>query len=176
MAKNKKLKALIQLIDIDKDKVINLSKNEPIKLKLIVDDIVDNEKQPIKEEETHDNHTMKNYIDNLQNDKVYYDKFGIMQNLNTSDIPYSQLSNNQSQQLGIYNNSFTNKWTNDYVLLDTDKWRPPCITYKCNYKKDVSPSLTKGYPVNVKDFDISRRIMQADNINVDYIKERLNQV
>ena len=53
------------------------------------------------------------------------------------------------------------KWSNDYTILNTDKWtvpmyRPPvCIsTNKCK----VCPSATDGYPVGLKDWDNSRKV------------------
>lgn len=64
-----------------------------------------------------------------------------------------------------------------YSFLPPEKWfpinpHPPvCST---NKKCDVCPYMTTGYPVDIKEWNESRRITQPDNINVDYIKDKLN--
>jgi len=47
--------------------------------------------------------------------------------------------------------------------------------YKCKVEKQcpVCPSLTKGYPVRVKEFDLARKILPPDVINEEYIREKL---
>lgn len=62
-------------------------------------------------------------------------------------------------------------------FLPPDKWYPTpphppvCVAEK---KCPVCPITTIGTPVDVKEWDQSRRITPADNINVKYIKEKLN--
>ena len=94
-----------------------------------------------------------------------------------NDMKYSMYTPKQHEQLGTYDSTFTNKWDNDYVLLNTDKWRPLIghSLYKCKTEKPsiVCPNLTKGYPVKLKDFNIARKVLQPDNINEDYIREKL---
>lgn len=48
---------------------------------------------------------------------------------------------------------------------------PVCVSEK---RCQVCPVTTIGTPVDVKEWHQSRRITPADNINVDYIKEKLN--
>ena len=93
-------------------------------------------------------------------------------------MKYSLYNPSQLEKLGTYDMSFSNKWNNDYVLLNTDKWRPPINNqiYKCkadNYN-NVNPYLTKGYPVKLKDFNIARKILPPDIININYINDKLN--
>jgi hypothetical protein len=47
--------------------------------------------------------------------------------------------------------------------------------YKCKteQKCQVCPTLTKGYPLNLKEFNNARKIMPPDIINLDYINEKL---
>ena len=94
-------------------------------------------------------------------------------------MKYSIFTPEQHQQLGSYDQSFNNQWDNDYVLLNTDKWRPKINheTYKCKTENNckICPNTTSGYPVNLKDFNIVKKIIPPDNINVEYIKEILNK-
>lgn len=95
-----------------------------------------------------------------------------------SDMGYAQLSLAQMQPLGSYDSTFTNDWRNDYTLLNTDKWRPPAAPIpRCKAEKEcpVCPVATSGYPVRVQDFNDSRRILPPDEINIDFIRDKLNQ-
>lgn len=62
-------------------------------------------------------------------------------------------------------------------FLPPDKWypvppHPPvCVAEK---RCPVCPITTTGTPVDAKEWNDSRRITPADNINVDYIKDKLN--
>ena len=51
-------------------------------------------------------------------------------------------------------------------------YKPPLCKTDDNCK--VCSTTTTGYPVNVLEWNRSRKIMPADNINVDYIN-KLNQ-
>ena len=67
------------------------------------------------------------------------------------------------QPLGMDGPGFTNGWDQDYVLLSTDKWAPtmkPAPICKAEKECPVCPSLTTGYPLNLKEFDSSRKITQ----------------
>ena len=91
----------------------------------------------------------------------------------SSDLPYNDYVTQGLLPLGAGLQS----WKNDYVLLNTDKWRPTINhnMYKCKQevKCQVCPSMTSGYPVKLKEFDMARKILPPDNINVDYINEKL---
>lgn len=62
-------------------------------------------------------------------------------------------------------------------FLPPEQWfpQPPfppvCVTEK---KCPVCPVYTVGTPVDVKEWNNSRRITQPDNINVDYVRDKLN--
>ena len=110
--------------------------------------------------------------------KKYIDDNGIIQNIIEGDMKYNQLDLSLLQPLGSNDDTLTNKWNHGYTILNTDKWAvpsrqlPEAKTNKYNY---VSPITTSGYPLNVLDFDDSRRILGPDTINEEYIKEKLNQ-
>lgn len=87
---------------------------------------------------------------------------------------YTEFPTEMTKPLGSYDDTMTNKWNHGYTYLSTDKWsvpmvRPPvCInTTPCN----VCPSNTSGYPVNLMDFDSSRKISQT-KMNKQYIKDK----
>ena len=87
---------------------------------------------------------------------------------------YTELPEEMTKPLGSYDDTMTNKWNHGYTYLNTDKWsvpmvRPPvCInTTPCN----VCPSNTSGYPVNLMDFDNSRKI-SSTKMNKQYIKDK----
>ena len=122
--------------------------------------------------------TVSSYLNKMTKQGKYIDSNGFVQNMVDNDMRFTLFSPTQHEKLGTYDASFTNEWKNDYALLNTDKWRPPIShgMYKCKTEKKcpVCPSMTTGYPVRVKDFDIARKILPPDLINTDYINEKLN--
>jgi len=100
---------------------------------------------------------------------------GIIKNIIDSDMIYNQLDISMLQSLGSYDNTFTNKWDKGYTYLDTNKWNVPKvqISNPPNINNIVS-SLTPGYPINLLEFDNSRKVLGPDKINLQYIKEKLN--
>lgn len=118
----------------------------------------------------------------------YLDRNGFVQNKmdhttdSSNDMKYTMLTPTQHEQLGTYDSTFTNAWDNEYTLLNTDKWKP-ALTHATHREQanklapsqscGVSPVLTSGYPVRLKDFDLARKVLPPDNINIDYIKEKL---
>ena len=121
--------------------------------------------------------TMKKYLKKMLDKGSYLDSNGIIKNIVDNDMKYSMYDPRQQEPLGSYDSTFTNTWDNDYALLNTNKWRPPISSgfYKCKTEKTcpVCPTLTSGYPVKLKEFDMARKILPPDVINVDYINERL---
>ena len=121
--------------------------------------------------------TMNTYLNKMVKQGKYIDDNGFVRNMIDNDMKYSMYNQKQHEQLGTYDPSFTNKWDNDYTLLNTNKWMPPFNhrMYRCKTEKQcpVCPSLTKGYPVKLKDFDAVRKVLPPDVINVDYINEKL---
>ena len=120
---------------------------------------------------------MKKYLKSMLKEGKYIDDFGFIKNMTDNDMKYSMYKPREHEMLGTYDSNFTNKWENDYALLNTDKWRPPInhSMYKCKQeiKCPVCPTMTSGYPVKLKEFDAARKILPPDNINVDYINEKL---
>jgi hypothetical protein len=100
-----------------------------------------------------------------------------MKKKSESDMQYNQLTPEQMQPLGSYDNTFTNKWDHGFTYLNTSKWAPPqrnSPVCKTEAKCPVCPVTTAGYPVGVLEYDESRKVMPPDNINVNYIKDQLN--
>lgn len=70
-----------------------------------------------------------------------------------------------------------NNYEYGYSFLPPEKWypQPPfppvCVT---NVKSPIVPVFTTGSPVDVKEWNSTLRITPPDNINVAYIKEKLN--
>ena len=110
-------------------------------------------------------------------DELLDDNSGFINNMTNNDMAYTMYNPNQNQKLGANVDSLNNGWANDYVLLNTTKWAPEFNhqMYKCKTEKTcpVCPTLTTGYPVRLKEFDNARKILQPDNINIDYINEKL---
>jgi len=93
------------------------------------------------------------------------------------DQPYNQLTPQQMEPLGSYDKTFTNKWDHGFTYLDTSKWAPPqrnTPVCKTEMRCPVCPVSTAGYPVSVLEYDESRKVLPPDNININYIKEQLN--
>jgi hypothetical protein len=93
----------------------------------------------------------------------------------SNNIPQSQTSNislssdPSLQPLGMNGKGFTNEWDQDYILLSTDKWAPtmkPAPVCKVEKECPVCPSLTSGYPISVREFDLSRKIMPPIEANL----------
>jgi hypothetical protein len=115
------------------------------------------------------------FVQNIIQDKT-------VQNIINGDMKYSELTPKEHEQLGTYDKTFNNRWDNDYVLLNTDKWKPAIThqTYRDRARNiatgqlcTVSPVLTSGYPVRLKEFDLARKVLPPDNINIDFINEKL---
>ena len=122
---------------------------------------------------------LKQYVDNtnekqtrlsqIRNKRMKNDKS------DWDESRYTELPEDMTKPLGSYDDTMTNKWNHGYTYLSTDKWsvpmvRPPvCINSSpCN----VCPSNTSGYPVNLLDFDNSRKITET-KLNKRYINEKL---
>jgi hypothetical protein len=91
----------------------------------------------------------------------------------SSDLAYNDYTDKGLLPLGAGLQS----WKNDYVLLNTDKWRPainPIPHCKVEKECPVCPNMSAGYAKSystLKDFNKSRKVMPPDNINVDYINK-----
>lgn len=92
-----------------------------------------------------------------------------------NDMKYTELPPEMHQPLGSYDETLTNKFTNDFALLNTDKWsvplrRPPiCIQEK---ECPVCPSIANTNYMDVSKFSETHKL--PDNLNVNYIQNKLN--
>jgi len=95
-----------------------------------------------------------------------------------NDMQFSENPLKYHEPLGKYNKDFNNKFNNNKDYLDSNKWKPvDDIVLQCKNNDDCNTCNNNfiGYPLNVKQWDKSRKIMAPDNINVSYINKRLNQ-
>jgi hypothetical protein len=190
-SKNQYYEIFIQLIQTNVDALYKNIQNDFNKINELIMDIKikrgvelnkmnnynDNIKKSAEEVNVSGPESSNKYLKTLLKEGKYIDNYGFIQNMIDNDMKYSIYTPKQHEQLGTYDQSFTNKWDHDYVLLNTDKWRPPIghHMYKCKteQKCQVCPTLTKGYPLNLKEFNNARKIMPPDIINIDYINEKL---
>lgn len=93
------------------------------------------------------------------------------------DMNYSIYTKEETAPLGSFTDDFTNNFTHGFSNLATDKWRPPqydnsiCkIEEKCN----TCENDFEGYPVDVTNWDQTRKILPRDNININYLRDKLN--
>jgi len=91
---------------------------------------------------------------------------------NNDDNKYNEYSDDFKIPIG---SRISNKWDNDYTLLNTDKWRVPmprppvCIN---NTPCKLCPN-DSGYPLNLKEWDNSRKISDT-NINTKWANDNKN--
>lgn len=114
--------------------------------------------------------SQKNFYNNQR------DNFGTLDN----ELLYSDLDhvyNRDYNTLPVDINYKSQPDDEGYNFMPPEKWfyrpvRPPvCVSEK---KCEPCPVYTHGAPVNVKEFNMSRRITQPDEINVNYINDKLN--
>jgi hypothetical protein len=118
---------------------------------------------------------VKEAVDKYLKNGKYIDDNGIIQNIMNSDMIYNQLDVSMLQSLGSYDNTFSNKWDKGYTYLDTSKWTVPKVQIsEPPHINNIMSSLTPGYPINLLEFDNSRKVLGPDKINLQYIKDKLN--
>tara|TARA_Y200000002_G_C22660815_1_gene655638 strand:+ start:584 stop:2035 length:1452 start_codon:yes stop_codon:yes gene_type:complete len=94
-----------------------------------------------------------------------------------SDMNYSIYSEKQNEPLGKFSKNFTNKFDHGFDYLETDKWKPPEYNNSiCKIENDCDncDENYEGYPVDIKNWNNSRKILPKDNINLKYIEDKLN--
>ena len=95
-----------------------------------------------------------------------------------SDMKYSELNKESHKPLGEFTDDFNNDFEYGYSYLNTNKWKipmqkpPVCKTEKTC---PICPITTVGYPVDVKHWNKSKKVLPPDNINIKYIDEKLNK-
>ena len=118
---------------------------------------------------------VKEAVDKYLKNGKYIDDNGIIKNIINSDMIYNELDISMLQSLGSYDNSFSNKWDKGYTYLDTSKWTVPKVQIaEPPNINNIMSSLTPGYPINLLEFDNSRKVLGPDKINLQYIKDKLN--
>jgi len=104
-----------------------------------------------------------------ENDKYSYNY--------TNDMKYSIYTDEQHNPLGKYNKDFNNNFINGNSYLATDKWKVPEYdnpTCKLEENCNTCEEDYEGYPVDVSKWDYTRKILPRDNININYIQDKLN--
>ncbi len=93
------------------------------------------------------------------------------------DMNYNIYTKEETEPLGSFTDDFTNNFTHGFSNLATNKWRPPqydnpiCkIEEKCN----TCENDFEGYPADVTNWDQTRKILPRDNININYLRDKLN--
>lgn len=158
---------MIEIIKIDPEKIKRISPSKVDELIKSIDDY--------KIPEKIINSTIDNYPIEFGN-SIYgkiYRRLNFDQN---NELKYTnQLNNDQLKPMA---DKINNEWDNSDYILATG-WKPSqnnppvCKTDKIC---PVCPLTTSGYPVSVMNFDESRKVMNPDNINIQFIKEKLNNI
>ena len=91
-----------------------------------------------------------------------------------SDMNYSIYKD--INPIGKYTDDFNNKFINGNDYLNTDKWRVPVYEPPlCKLEEQCDECNEENdYPLNVSQWNNSRKILPRENINIDYINDNLN--
>ena len=173
---NQYYEILIQLLQANRNAVYKNINTDHNKINELILDIKLKRKNALEDLEKEKKN--KKYVEEIVKSSRYVDGNGFVQNMmKSSDMRYNMYSAEEMEKLGTYDASFSNKWDQDYVLLNTDKWAPKFNhgMYKCKVEKKcpVCPNLEKGKYIPLKEFDQAKKILPPDQINVDYIRDRL---
>jgi hypothetical protein len=125
---------------------------------------------------------VQNELVSVSNDGGYYIKFN--EKPQVESIGSREKDDVMSDEIKYYDlNSLPIEGINSgsfeygYSFLPPDRWfpvpaHPPiCV---CEKRCPVMPIPTAGLPVDLKDWNQTRRITQPDTINTSYVKEKLN--
>ena len=154
--------------------------SKKVDVKFPVTDLINNKKKPFPPAEMSNNQKKRLMVAKAptkeENDKLEKRYAAALSSSISSenDWKYNQYNIKNMIPLG----EGIQEWENDYALLNTDKWAPSFNPPPhCKNEKnmvEVNPSLKVGYAKNyttLKDFNSSRRVMNPDNINIDFIKK-----
>jgi hypothetical protein len=93
------------------------------------------------------------------------------------DMGYSQLRLDNYIPLGASGEGVYDNWDlSQYSVLNTERWKPSSKN-QAHCKTDVMPDpqpVDSKMPLNLMNWNYSRKVMPHDEINVEYIKEKLN--
>lgn len=88
-----------------------------------------------------------------------------------------ELSYSDYNSLPVSSSYKSHDYEYGYSFLPPERWYPQpvrspvCIT---DHRSEVMPIYTQGAPADVKEFHTARRVMPPDQINTDYINDKLN--
>lgn len=149
-----------------------------IRDKKIATDVIDNTMKNIKSSEVTNNITKnKNFVadnsveniinENVMTDENVYDAYGGFIDANSIHVP---LNYEYTQDDYGYNYLPPSNW------LNIPKLGPPRVPMCVSSGKRCAtqPSLTSGYPINLKEWNESRKVMGSDGIDIEYIQNHLN--
>lgn len=94
-----------------------------------------------------------------------------------NDMNYSIYTGDENVPLGTYSKDFNNSFNHGQSHLATFKWRPPQYDNsicKLDDHCDTCENDFEGYPVDVSKWNYTRKILPRDNINVNYLRDKLN--
>jgi hypothetical protein len=93
------------------------------------------------------------------------------------DMSYSIYTEDELKPLGSFSKDFTNSFTHGYSNLATNKWRPPEYENsicKIEEECDTCNGEFENYPVELSNWNNTRKILPRDNININYLQDKLN--
>ena len=93
------------------------------------------------------------------------------------DMGYSQIKLDKYIPLGANGDGAYDTWElAQYNIINTDRWKPSAELIphcKTDVPLEVQPMDSRA-PINLMNFDYSRKVMPPSNINTKFITERLN--
>ena len=123
--------------------------------------------------DNYDCNDVKKLLNNIINENNDNFKNSLNNIDNKGDFKYNQ-TNNIMKTLGQNENNWD--MSNEYTLLNTNKWALQDTTpFKCKQTCEVCPIMDSKFTL-LKNYDESRKVLNPDNINIDYIKDKLNQM
>ena len=181
---NENVNNLLKDLNVNKDKMGQLL----VQKQDLEDTLNENTAQPMSESQQH----FENKMYDLQNKRNNFDD-----RLESGNLNKTRSNSNNSQRASIGHPTYNNdpRYTDynslpvpegyqssifDYgnSFLPPEKWypqaprAPACVSEK---SCPVCPVYTTGSPVDVKEWNHSNDILPPDNIDIDYIQNKLNK-
>jgi len=118
-------------------------------------------------------------VNKFLKDRRLIDKNGLLHYADDyiGDMGYSQIRLDNYIPLGASGNGVYDKWElGKYNFLNTERWKPSGVnTKQCRTENIIEPQpIDSKMPLNLLNWDTSRKIMPADQININYINDKLN--
>lgn len=138
------------------------------------------EKLDIVENDVKENEKLKKIADELDKLREVSDKVKEDETKITNDklsVLLDEMGYHDYNHIPIDKDYKSEPFDYGYYYLPPEKWYPTppfppvCVT---SQPCEVCPVFTTGSPVDVMQWHQSRRITQPDNINVDYVNDKLN--